>query len=294
MTGILTLSYGETSLELRPAYGGRIVRLAFGDWEVLRPVPDDATDVWFGYKGGSFPLVPFSNRIKDARFSFDGRERRLVPHPREPGHALHGHGCFGEWSVDRADSRRAELSYTHGAGQLGWPWRYRASQRFEVAENECRVTIDATNTSDTRMPLGLGFHPFFPFSGEVDLRFRADAEWIGSPEDFPTERRALGHDFGTPSGERLWREEKTVCFDGYRGEAEIHWRASDRRLRLQSDALLSHFIVHVPDGANYFCLEPVSHPTDGFNLAARDGAGADTQALEPGQTVSASMALVRA
>ncbi len=293
MTGIVTLGDGETSLELRPTYGGRIVRLAFGDWEVLRPVPDDENDVWFGYKGGSFPLVPFSNRIKDAKFSFDGREVRLTPHPREPGHALHGHGCFGEWSVDSADSRSAEISYTHGAGEMGWPWSYRASQRFEVNENECSVTIDVTNTSGTRMPLGLGFHPFFPFSDEVDLRFLADTEWIGPPEDFPTERRAISHDFGTPTGARLWREEKTICFDGFRGEAEICWRASGRRLRLKSDALLSHFIVHVPHGANYFCLEPVSHPTDGFNLAPTNGVDVDILALEPSHTVSTSMAFVR-
>ncbi len=143
------------------------------------------------------------------------------------------------------------------------------------------------------MPLGFGFHPFFPFNEDVDLRFDAAAEWIGSPENFPTERRAITHNFGSPTGNRLWRETNTVCFDHFGGEAEIHWRASHQRLRLSTDALLNHFIVHVPAGANYFCLEPVCHPTDGFNLSAQKIEGLEILTLNEGQTVSASMALTK-
>jgi len=33
------------------------------------------------------------------------------------------------------------------------------------------------------------------------------------------------------------------------------------------DKIFKHLIIHVPEHAKYFCVEPVSHPTDGFNLA---------------------------
>ena len=291
MSERLELKAGDTRLILRPDYGGRIARLSFGDWDVLRPIPDNATDVWNGYKGGSFPLVPFSNRIKDAKFSFNGTNVSIDQHPNEGRHALHGHGCFSNWPVVHKDANSAEIAYQHEAGQAGWPWSYRASQRFEVSNNECQVTISVTNTSDNQMPLGIGFHPFFPFDGDVNLRFNADTEWVGSPEIFPTERRPLTHNFHLEQGERLWRDTKTVCFDGFRREAEIHWAHSNRRLRLTSDKLLNHFIVHVPEGANYFCLEPVCHPTDGFNLAAQNVEGVDVLTLDTGQTQSTSMAL---
>ena len=35
---------------------------------------------------------------------------------------------------------------------------------------------------------------------------------------------------------------------------------------MKVDKIFNHLIVHVPKGEEYFCIEPVSHPTDGFNL----------------------------
>ncbi len=32
-------------------------------------------------KAGCYPLLPFSNRIRDGRFLWGGREIRLAPHP---------------------------------------------------------------------------------------------------------------------------------------------------------------------------------------------------------------------
>lgn len=293
MTDTLTLTHGDARLDLRPTYGGRITRLAFADWDVLRPVPKDEKNVWAGYKGGSFPLVPFSNRIKDARLSFRGRNIALTPHRNEATSAMHGHGCFSEWTVDGQTADTADLSYAHKAGDLGWPWAYKVAQRFELDADECRLSMAVTNLSDTDMPLGMGFHPFFPFEGDVDLKFAADEEWIGAPEDYPTQRQALTHRFNGPDGARLWRDTKTVCFEGYGGEVEICWRASGHRLRMTSDERLGHFIVHVPAGAQYFCPEPVSHPTDGFNLADRGIAGLRVLTLAPGQSQSTSMAYQR-
>ena len=289
-TPSLTLTSGAARLELRPDYGGRITRLAFGAWEVLRPVPGNEANVWAGYKGGSFPLVPFSNRIQAAVFSFGGRRFELAPHPSEPN-ALHGHGCFNAWTLDGREAASASISYTHDAGKMGWPWPYRAEQRFDLADNECRVTMKVVNLSGETMPLGFGFHPFFPFDEAVRLRFAADQEWGGPSEEFPTERQGVRHGFGGAEGNLLWKEPRTVCYGGFGGRAEVHFLESGRRLRLQAGEHLDHFIVHVPVGSKYFCLEPVCHPPDGFNLAAKNAAGAALITLAAGQSVSTTMTL---
>ncbi|MDH4247455.1 MAG: aldose 1-epimerase [Deltaproteobacteria bacterium] len=291
-TNSLNLSSGDTHLTLRPGYGGRITRLAFGAWEVLRPVPENESNVWAGYKGGNFPLLPFSNRIQNATFTFDGRRIPLTPHPSEPN-ALHGHGCFSAWTVDKHEAAAASLSYTHAAGNMGWPWPYRAEQHFDLAENECRITLKVSNLSGERMPLGFGFHPFFTFEGEVLLRFSAVKEWGGPSEEFPTERLPVRHDFGAADGNPLWKAPKTICFDGFGGRAEIHWLKSGRRLRLLAGEHLDHFIVHVPVGSQYFCLEPVCHPPDGFNLFSKHVAGVNLKILEGGQSVSTTLTFIR-
>ncbi len=292
MTQTINLKSGDTHLHLRPGYGGRISKLAFGGWDVVRPIPESEDNPWAGYKGGSFPLVPFSNRIKNGRFSFQGRDISLTTHPQEPANALHGHGCFTEWSVEKTTATAATLSSTQAAGHLDWPWSYQTRQHFVVTPEECKVTIEVTNLSKETMPVGFGFHPFFPFDEDVNLRFKAGSEWLGAPEDFPTEHGPVRHDFSTVAGDNLWREEKTICYEGFEGEVELHWATSDRRLRLIADPVLNHFIVHVPKGGHYFCLEPVSHPTDGFNLAAAGTLPEPMLTLDKGQTTSASMVLI--
>jgi len=289
----ITLTNGDAQLDLRPAYGGRIGRLAFGDWEVFRPIPEDQNDVWSGFSGGSFTLVPFSNRIKGACFSFDGQNIQIAPHPTEAGNAMHGHGLISEWSVNQQSVSSAELVYLHAGGQLGWPWTYRAVQRFDLNPDECCITLSVTNLSDTSMPLGMGFHPYFPFEEDVDLHFVAEKEWVGSPEEFPTGRGPVVHNFSDPKGAALWRKGKAACYDGYKGEVDIHWKSSGHRLRLASNDLLSHFIIHVPDTADFFCLEPVSHPTDGFNLAAQNIEDVEVLVLQPKTTVSSSISFIR-
>lgn len=52
-----------------------------------------------------------------------------------------------------------------------------------------------------------------------------------------------------------------------------------------ADNVYSHLVVFTaPDGS--LALEPVSHATDAFNLAAQDVAGVDLRVLTPGQSLA--------
>ena len=66
---VITLQHKKIKLNLLPEIGGRISSLIFDDFDVLRPIPLHDTKSLYLYKGGSFPLVPFSNRIKNAKKS---------------------------------------------------------------------------------------------------------------------------------------------------------------------------------------------------------------------------------
>src|SRR5690348_17022893 len=73
VTGMLTLSAGQSSLVLAPEAGGAIVGWSWGRFPVLRrPLPEA---LLHDHARGlaAYPLVPFSNRIANARFRFDGQ-----------------------------------------------------------------------------------------------------------------------------------------------------------------------------------------------------------------------------
>jgi aldose 1-epimerase len=48
-------------------------------------------------------------------------------------------------------------------------------------------------------------------------------------------------------------------------------------------------VVYSPAGEDFFCVEPVSHCTDAFNLAAQGRADTGMLTLHPGASLSAAM-----
>src|SRR4051794_28248364 len=117
-----TLSRGALTLVLAPSRGGSIARLEYRTESgaaipVLRGVEDAETAAILDM--GSFPLVPYVNRIRGGRFTFRGREVALAPNlPGDPS-PLHGQGWLAPWEVVSLGGSEAELAYRHAPGE--WP-----------------------------------------------------------------------------------------------------------------------------------------------------------------------------
>lgn len=181
---------GDYRLVAAPDRGGSILRFDWRGQPVLRPVAGPSIlDV------ACFPLVPFANRIAHGRFSVAGREVRL--RPNFPGsdhpHPLHGFGWLAPWTVIRHEPDEIVMEHLHHAGE--WPWSYRAEQRFLLGEEGLTLSLAVTNRSDGPMPLGLGFHPYFPrgkgtvYTGFHRGEWRTDAECIPLSHDERTAPR---------------------------------------------------------------------------------------------------------
>src|SRR5262245_28978782 len=129
---ILSLRAGRLRLDLAPQAGGSIARFtADGSFDLLRPTPAEALAAGQGIESSCYPLVPFSGRIANGRFSFDGVEVVLQPNWSGSRHPIHGDGWMRPWTVERSDERSADIVYEHDA-RAGWPFRYRARQVFRL------------------------------------------------------------------------------------------------------------------------------------------------------------------
>src|SRR5438094_8613812 len=91
---LITLRADRAGLVLAPAAGGSVVRYWIdGDassLDLLRPwtAPREGDP----FEAAAFPLVPYSNRLREGRFSFQGR-RVALPLTRPPEHhSVHGQG----------------------------------------------------------------------------------------------------------------------------------------------------------------------------------------------------------
>lgn len=281
---VITLQNNKIKLDLLPEIGGRISSLICDDFHVLRPIPVHDLKSIHLFKGGSFPLVPFSNRIKNAKFNFNELEYNLNQNAFP--HAIHGHGYLSEWSIVERSNASAKIIYRHQPDKLGWPWSYEITQSIHLNNFSCIIELKLTNSSNSIMPFGFGIHPFFNFNDEIRLKFSASREWDGQPEDFPTKTKAIENNFNIRNGRALWKNEKTVCYENFAGKVKIIWPYKKKKITMKVDKIFNHLIVHVPKGGEYFCIEPVSHPTDGFNLMQAKKENLDSWFLAPNENIN--------
>lgn len=293
-SGLVTLTSGRARCEIAPKAGGAVAGFWWEsdgrrlDW--LRPASKAAVARADAGEMGSFPMVPYGSRIRDARFLFCGREIVETPVDAETRHALHGHGWRRDWAVVERSEDRLVLEYEHPAA--AWPWRYRARQSFVLSPQALEITLDLENRSDGPMPAGLGFHPFFPRTPEATITARTSGVWLTDAEVMPTERTALPPGWDLAAGRRVAELALDNVFTGWTGEAVVTWPERAARLRLSAEQpLLSFLVVYTPRERDFFCVEPASHVTDAVNLAREGVAGTGLRVLAPHLCRAARMSL---
>lgn len=278
MSGRVRLTAGALTVEIEPAVGGAITAFRTGGEDLMRPGPEGAfTDV---LQASSFPMVPYSNRIRDGRFGFRGREFVIAPNLPPQKHPLHGTGWRAAWSVARADTAAAEMSYEHARGE--WPWAFRATQTFALDERGLDWRLTCENTDREPMPCGLGVHPYFPSDAETVLDLTTTAVWTIDDEVMPV---AL-----EPSTGRYDLRERRIDganldngYEGWDGRAEIRWPDRGLALRILAPGV-TRFQVYSPPEGGLFCAEPVTHANAALNRPEADWGGHGLRVLEPGES----------
>jgi len=286
----LTISNDFLEAEIAPHLGARLCRLRTRNDAVDLVVP---LDTWnapeHGWpKAGAYPLAPYSNRIREARFVFRNKTWTLAPHPPDWPNALHGHTQRCVWQVAHVGSQRAELVLRTEANE-NWPWSLESSVIFELTGNTIGVSLAVRNRSEHAMPAGLGWHPFFAIDSESKVHFRASRDWEINAKCLPT-----GRWFPTQAPVELTRE-SWAAHDYVQYASEWDGTALIERdagtVRVTTGAPLTHLVVFAAHNSNFVCLEPVSHVADGFNLAAEGTQDTGMQVLEPGESLAARVAL---
>lgn len=281
----LKLSSGGLTAALAPSLGGAILSLADEKGALLRmgAAPAVAEDP---RASACFPCVPWFGRLAPA-FEAYGRKAALsATLPEASPLALHGDGWITPWEVLAHTDDRLLCRRSAARAPSGFPFAYLAEQEFQIRDGGLQIGLTLRNGDDAPMPAGLGLHPYFPRSSATQVAFAATSLWAPPVGDEEGRLTDLPSSLGAGAPALLPDRTLDHSFTGFGGEARVIDEGGV--LRMTSDAPFLH--VYAPAGANFFCLEPVSH-LPGLLLA--DGTDGGARPLAPGESMSLNLFLHR-
>ena len=242
---------------------------------------------------GCFPLVPFGNRVRGNRFTYDGREYSFLPNTEADPFYLHGDGWLADWLPEEVSDDHVSLVLTREQDHRS-PYTYEARQEIALDENGLRLCLVVTNYGTHAMPFGLGWHPFFPMTKETQLRAPASDYWTEGDAHLSGHREALPPDLDFNAPRSLPDRWVNNGFEGWDGRADIYWPDRGLTLAIHASEAFERYQIFVSDTAfdpewtrDFFCFEPMSHAVDAHNAAG----GGGLVRLEPGQSLGGAMTL---
>src|SRR5262245_6269607 len=159
---------GGSRVEVWPGAGCNCLRWRAGGAELLYAAPDWEQNP-VPTRSGVPVLFPFPNRIRDGRFSWDGREYRPPVNDPAGKNAIHGFAVRKPWRplTAGADARsawlRCEFQGSIDAPDCRdfWPADYRLTLTHRLAANSLTIEAAVENPDAKPLPFGLGYHPYF-------------------------------------------------------------------------------------------------------------------------------------
>jgi aldose 1-epimerase len=242
--------------------------------ELLASFESGTRDAAFAGK----PLMPWPNRLRDGRYTFEGREHHVAITETETRTALHGLTLSSRWRAARTAPHAITLTHEL-RDRDGYPFALDLAVAYELDAGGIVVTLQATNAGAGRAPFGAGLPPYLRVGGDVTLRVAAHTRVPVDdrllPSGPPEEVTDTELDFR--DARRLGDRQLDVCFGdverGGAGAASVEL-GGERRVVVWMDDAFPFVQVYTARGA--IAVEPMTCAPDAFN------SGTGLLVLEPG------------
>lgn len=297
---VVTLRSGAWELDVLPRTGAALaggrIRTSDGVWrDLLRPTRP--TVLGDPEKCSSFPMVPWSNRIRDGVLAFGGRSWQLQRNGAD-GTAIHGAVRYAAWDVvERTEGRVVLELDTSDLVGVNFPWRFLARITYAVEGGRLTVGTSVRNVDRSPFPAGFGHHPYLqrtlapvgatppavPGNPLLQVPLRSGYSLVDAMATGPAGAIPARADFrdGRPLGSRFVDDVLTGWDPG--APIRVRYDEPDVTVDLHADPVYSHVVVYAPRRRSYFAVEPVTNVNDGFALHAAGVAGTGVFVLEPGE-----------
>ncbi len=302
MTKEIVLENDKLKLKVVPELGGSISEFSYylqPDWvEVFKSTPERTLAGNDLFSFSSFNLFPYSNRLKNGEFKYQGISYHLpIDRPENDGHALHGETYFRPWTIEEQSPLKIKLSFfSEKFTDLQWPFPFKAEVTYQLVANKLLIGLSLENIGLEKMPAGMGVHPYF----KRKITEQDETIWV----HIPLKGYYPGDSVMPESGwidlpERLNFNEKRIfttefldrCFRAKNGDIQLEWPGTGLKLTMEKDNIFNHIVIYRPEDRNdFFAIEPVTNANNSFNLADQGIADSGMIELEPAEKITGQIA----
>ena len=167
--------------DLVPQYGACLLDLRFGGVSFLDGYKTPEELVENAWSKNIF-LVPFPNRLRDGKYTHEGKNYQFDINNADSQNAIHGFCKDMPMTVDRVivSDEQADIRciWQHDGAHPAYPFRFYFEVNFIMTKQATwknkvlfEVATVLANKDEVAIPAGLGWHPYFALSEKVDDTF---------------------------------------------------------------------------------------------------------------------------
>lgn len=244
-------------------------------------------------------LGPWANRLSEDGFYANGKRYALdrgLKNIRSDAHNQPIHGLLAyarEWKVSSvtADDGRAmavsRLEFWRYPDYMAqFPFAHTIEMTYRLADGVLEVQTTIENHAIEPMPLSVGYHPYFRVhdaprdAWTVQLPVREQV--VLSPQLIPTgETKAASYNNPLSLAGVALDDVFTGLVRGESGRAEFSVTGGKQKVSVLYGPKYPIAVVYAPPGRDFICFEPMTGPTDAFNLH-KAGKWKELQTVAPG------------
>ena len=232
----------------------------------------------YAHNFASAILFPFTNRIENGIYNFNGNTYTLKCNKAGENNAIHGlvHDKYFElvtsdYTIDYA---KVLLRYVENDPIAGFPFKYQIDITYTLLNNQFLIDVSVKNCDVSSFPVALGWHPYFVTRdiSKSMIRF-SPKKHIVNNANFVPERLE-------PFQKNELHFNDDFYDDCYQlNDSTVYFETPDYHLKIESSTASNYLQVYTNSIETHLvAIEPMTAPANCFNN------GIDVQLLEPNES----------
>jgi len=267
----MILKYKDFEIDIYPEFGLTINSIKYKNKNYVESYAD--TDEMKSYKGFKQSwMIPFCGRIAEGKYIYNGKTYQLQLNRINENCAIHGLLYNKSFDFVKEEKLKNGVKYSfihfyNNSGE-GFPFIFETKICITISEKQVQFDIEVKNFTNQKMPLQIGWHPYFKLEENVEntvLQLPATVE-IGLDEmKYPNGEVYAVHPLQEPK--KIGEKKLDHCFKIMDKSVEVKTtlQSNSEKLHLITNNEHSNYLqIYTPQTRSSIALEPMTAEVNCF------------------------------